>query len=89
MNMNPKIQKLKAERAKNDAKISALQARNQEIDSTVEELENLDIIGMVRSCGITPEMLARFIQDMKKNPLPVLPDENETKEDGNDGSEEE
>ena len=85
--MNPKIQKLKAERAKNDAKISALQARNQEIDSTVEELENLDIIGMVRSCGITPEMLARFIQDMKKNPLPVLPDENETKEDGNDGSE--
>ena len=87
--MNPKIQKLKAERAKNDAKISALQARNQEIDSTVEELENLDIIGMVRSCGITPEMLARFIQDMKKNPLPVLPDENETQEDGNDGSEEE
>ena len=87
--MNPKIQKLKAERAKNDAKISALQARNREIDSTVEELENLDIIGMVRSCGITPEMLARFIQDMKKNPLPVLPDENETKEDGNDGSEEE
>ena len=87
--MNPKIQKLKAERAKNDAKISALQARNQEIDSTVEELENLDIIGMVRSCGITPEMLARFIQDMKKNPLPVLTGENETKEDGNDGSEEE
>ena len=87
--MNPKIQKLKAERAKNDAKISALQARNQETDSTVEELENLDIIGMVHSCGITPEMLARFIQDMKKNPLPVLPDENETKEDGNDGSEEE
>lgn len=87
--MNPKIQKLKAERAKNDAKISALQARNQEIDSTVEELENLDIIGMVRSCGITPEMLARFIKDMKKNPLPVLTGENETKEDGNDGSEEE
>ena len=87
--MNPKIQKLKAERAKNDAKISALQARNQEIDSTVEELENLDIIGMVRSCGITPEMLARFIQDMKKNPLPVLTGENETKEDNNDGSEEE
>ena len=87
--MNPKIQKLKAERAKNDAKISALQARNREIDSTVEELENLDIIGMVRSYGITPEMLARFIKDMKKNPLPVLTDENETKEDGNYGSEEE
>lgn len=87
--MNQKIQKLKAERAKNDAKISALQARNQEIDSTVEELENLDIIGMVRRCGITPEMLAQFIKDMKKNPLPVLTGQNETKEDRNDGSEEE
>ena len=86
--MNQKIQKLKAERAKNDAKISALQARNQEIDSTVEELENLDIIGMVRRCGITPEMLAQFIKDMKKNPLPVLTGQNETKEDRNDGSEE-
>ena len=30
--MNPKISKLKAERAKNDGKIAMLQSRNREID---------------------------------------------------------
>ena len=69
--MNPKIQKLKAEREKNTEKIAALQQRNKEIDSTVLELENLDIIGMVRSCGLTPETLAQLMQAVKNNPLPV------------------
>lgn len=68
--MNPKINKLKTEKAKNIEKISALQQRNREIDSSVLELENLDIIGMVRACGMTPEMLAELIQAAKKNPLP-------------------
>ena len=70
--MNPKIQKLKAEREKNTEKIAALQQRNKEIDSSVLELENLDIIGMVRSCGLTPEALAQLMQAVKSNPLPVL-----------------
>lgn len=70
--MNPKIQKLKAEREKNTEKIAALQQRNKEIDSSVLELENLDIIGMVRSCGLTPEALAQLMQAVKNNPLPVL-----------------
>lgn len=68
--MNPKINKLKTEKAKNIEKISALQRRNREIDSSVLELENLDIIGMVRACGMTPEMLAELIKAAKKNPLP-------------------
>ena len=38
--MNPKIIKLKAERAKNDAKIAALQSRNRELDESIVELEN-------------------------------------------------
>ena len=49
--MNPKINKLKAEREKNGKKIAALQQRNREIDDSIHELENLDIVGMVRSCG--------------------------------------
>ena len=69
--MNPKIQKLKAEREKNTEKIAALQQRNKEIDSSVLELENLDIIGMVRSCGLTPEALAKLMQAVKNHPLPV------------------
>ena len=56
--MNPKINKLKAEREKNSKKIAALQQRNREIDDSIHELENLDIVGMVRSCGMTPEQLA-------------------------------
>lgn len=59
--MNPKIKKLKAERDKNDSKISIYRARNAEIDKQITELENLDIVGMVRSMGMTPEQLAVLI----------------------------
>lgn len=37
--MNPKISKLKAERAKNDGKIAMLQSRNREIDEDITKLE--------------------------------------------------
>ena len=47
--MNPKIIKLKAERAKNDEKIAALQSRNRELDESIVELENNDIIGLARA----------------------------------------
>ena len=41
--LNPKITKLLAEREKNSEKIAKLNARNDEIDKQVTELENLDI----------------------------------------------
>lgn len=69
--MNPKITKLQAERGKNADKISVLQTRNREIDGQITELENLDIVGIVRDNGITPEMLAEIIKAMKQKPLPV------------------
>ena len=53
--MNSKITRLRAERGKNDEKIAALRARNNEIDRQIIELENLDIVGMIRSVGMTPE----------------------------------
>ena len=71
--MNPKINKLKAEREKNSKKIAALQQRNREIDDSIHELENLDIVGMVRSCGMTPEQLAVLIRASKGATLPPLP----------------
>lgn len=64
--MNAKIEKLKAERGKNDGKIAALQTRNREIDEKIQELENTDIIGLVRERGMTPEMLAELISSMKQ-----------------------
>lgn len=69
--MNPKITKLQTERGKNVDKISMLQTRNREIDGQITELENLDIVGIVRDNGITPEMLAEIIKAMKQKPLPV------------------
>jgi len=73
--MNPKINKLKAEKSKNLRKIAEMTARNEEIDALVTELENLDIIGMVRNNAITPEQLAELIRVAKKNPLPDIPTE--------------
>lgn len=69
--MNPKITKLRMERGKNVDKISKLQTRNREIDGQIIELENTDIVGIVRDNGITPEMLAEIIKAMKQKPLPV------------------
>lgn len=60
--MNPKIKKLRAERAKNDDKIAKLTARNEEVDNEIMKLENLDIIGLVRAVGLTPDQLAALIQ---------------------------
>ena len=65
--MNKKVVKLRAERANNDEKIAALQSRNEEIDRQIIELENTDIIGMVRESGLNPDMLAALIQSMKQN----------------------
>lgn len=63
--MNSKITRLRAERGKNDEKIAALRARNNEIDRQIIELENLDIVGMIRSVGMTPEQLAALIRASK------------------------
>ena len=57
--MNPKITKLKAERAKNDEKIAALRSRNRELDESIVELENTDIIGLARATGMSMEEIGR------------------------------
>lgn len=63
--MNPKINKLKAEREKNLRKIAEMTARNEDIDKQVIELENLDIIGIVRENEVTPEQLAELILSLR------------------------
>ena len=75
--MNPKINKLKAEKEKNLRKIAEMTARNEEIDVQVMELENTDIIGIVRENGVTPEQLAELIRSLKNN---IMPKEDEAHE---------
>ena len=59
--MNPKIKKINAEYQKNAAKIDELQARQAELTKQRTELENLDIIGLVRGMGLDPDQLAALI----------------------------
>lgn len=68
--MNPKIDKLKAEKEKNLRRINALNVRNEEIDAKIVELENTDIVGIVRENGITPEVLAELLKTLKNDILP-------------------
>ena len=63
--MNPKINKLRTELEKNNGKIAALQAKNKDLEKQIRELENLDIIGMVREQGMTMEQFAELFQKMK------------------------
>lgn len=70
--MNPKITKLKAERAKNDEKIAALRSRNRELDESIVELENTDIIGLARTTGMSMEDLAQFLTQLKRGGAPFI-----------------
>ena len=70
--MNPKITKLKAERAKNDEKIAALRSRNRELDESIVELETTDIIGRARAPGMIMEELAQFLTQIKRGGAPFI-----------------
>lgn len=70
--MNPKIIKLKAERAKNDEKIASLRSRNRELDESIVELENTDIIGLARATGMSMEELAQFLTQLKRGGAPYI-----------------
>ena len=69
--MNPKINKLRTELEKNNGKIAALQAKNKELEKQIRELENLDIVGMVREQGMTMEQFAELFRRMQNAPLPT------------------
>ena len=82
--MSSKINRLRAERGKNDEKIAVLRARNNEIDKQITELENLDIVGMVRSMGMTPEELAALIKASKNGQMaPAMTEKEETGDEEN------
>jgi len=67
--MNPKIPKLKAEKEKLLAKKASIDARCDAIDAQITELENTDIVGMVREMGVTPDELAELLRNMRSNPI--------------------
>ena len=70
--MNPKISKLREEHDKNKARISELSARNRELEKQIRELENTEIIGLVRAQGMSLDELAALMRGLKA-PVPVSP----------------
>ena len=69
--MNPKIMKFRGELEKNKSKISDLQGRNRELEKQIRELEDTDIIGMVRENGMTMEQFAELFRRMQAVPAPA------------------
>ena len=75
--MNPKIPKLKAEKEKLLAKRASIDARCDAIDAQITELENTDIVGIVREMGVTPDELAELLKRMR-TPAEKTEETNET-----------
>ena len=60
--MNPKINKLRAELEKNNERMEKLQARNAELQQQLQEAENLEILGIVRACGMSVEEIMMLLK---------------------------
>ena len=62
--MNKQLEKLRASLAKDRARDEQLQARMKEREEKIRELENTEIIGIVREIGMTPEQLAEHFNNL-------------------------
>jgi len=65
--MSKKLEKYRAERDKNNAKIAELKEENRELDRVITELENTEIIGLVRAENMRPEELAEFLSRIRQS----------------------
>jgi DNA repair exonuclease SbcCD ATPase subunit len=64
--MNPKIRKIETELEKARKKISELQDHVRELEQQKTELENTDIVGLVRGSGMTSQELAALLQTFRE-----------------------
>ena len=72
--MNPRIEKLREERNQALRRRDALNAKIEKLNRKITELENTDIIGVVREKGLTVEQLTEMMDIMKKNPAARMPE---------------
>ena len=66
--MNERIVKLRADYAKNEDKIAALQSRNKKLAEKIRQLENTEIIGAVRNSGLTIDEFLSLLGKTVKAP---------------------
>ena len=72
--MNPRIQKLADEIEKIKRKITDYQSRLRELEQQKTQLENADIVAMVRGVDIPPDQFAEFVRMFKEKQGGALPD---------------
>lgn len=65
--MNQKIAKINAEIDKTKAKIFEFQSRLRELERQKTEVENTEIVELVRGVDATPQELAAFIRAFREN----------------------
>ena len=63
--MNPKIEKINAEIKKHQDRIAESTAKVKELERQRTEIENTDIIGLVRAIDATPEELSALLKRLK------------------------
>ena len=63
-----KINKVQTEIEKTRERITEQQARLKELEATKTELENLEIVDIVRGASIPLDSLAAILQSLKGNP---------------------
>ena len=64
MRLNQKLQKLRQEREKLQGKLQTIQGRLRQMDEEIVKLENVEIVGIVRELKLTPEALARVLENL-------------------------
>lgn len=78
--MNKQLEKLRTDNAKDKAKVETLLARIKERDGKIAELENTEIIGIVREIGLTAEQLTERLADLRPAKKPQKKEDNNTNE---------
>lgn len=82
--MNPKLKKVIDEMEKTKTKIAEFQSRFKELERQKTELENADIIAMVRSIDVPPDEFGEFVRlfkEQRKNKAVPDMDYTDNKED--------
>jgi hypothetical protein len=71
--MNPKIQKAVREIERTKAKIAELQALLPELEKQKTDLENTEIVKLVRSANVAPEALGDYLRSIRAENVPPAP----------------
>lgn len=75
--MNSKIKKLMSANEKDQAKLAVIQARIDDRNAQIQEIENTEIIGVYREYNLTPDQFAALIQQIKAGAVPTPQPEQE------------